>query len=198
MAVSSETAACDDEGVSSDAVPTIEGERVRLRPLRDGDVEERVRLGRQPEISQAFGGELIEPTTLTIEEARLQLADLGTGGYRWIIAAVDDDRFLGATWLDRIDKANRSANFAIGIFDPDSLDRGLGTEATKMVVRFGFERLGLHRIGLTVLADNSRAVAAYRKSGFEVEGRLRETLWNRGEWHDDLIMAVLATNWQHF
>lgn len=46
-----------------------------------------------------------------------------------------------------------------------------------------------------VLADNSRAVAAYRRCGFNVEGRFRDTLFCDGAWHDDLSMAILEPQW---
>jgi RimJ/RimL family protein N-acetyltransferase len=172
--------------------PTLLGERVRLRPPEERDILRRAELGRNPEINRAFGGDLETDRPLTVDEARRQLTPMPDTFMQWAIAETDGDVFVGMTNLSRLDQPNRSAVFGIGIFDPDRLDQGLGTEATRLVVDYGFNRLGLHRISLVVLADNQRAVAAYRKAGFEVEGRLRHTLWSRGRWHDDLIMAVLA------
>ena len=62
-------------------------------------------------------------------------------------------------------------------------------------VSWGFESLGLHRVSLTVLANNTRAVAAYTRCGFTVEGRFRDSLLRGGEWHDDLSMAILERQW---
>jgi hypothetical protein len=59
----------------------------------------------------------------------------------------------------------------------------------------GVDVLALHRVSLKVVADNVRAVAAYRKCGFVAEGRLRQTFFRDGEWHDDLSMAILAPEW---
>lgn len=182
--------------VKIDPSPTIEGRRVRLRPSSESDVVERARIGRVPEINRSFGGSLTRPQPLSVDEARVALTRFRDDGVSWTVATLDEDRFIGTTRLDRIDVDNRAANFAIGIVDPDYLGRGLGTEATMLVLRFGFEELGLHRIGLTVLADNLRAIAAYRKCGFEVEGRLRQTLWRDGAWHDDLVMAVLEPDFR--
>ena len=176
--------------------PTLEGGRIRLRPLRHGDVEQRAALGRWPDINQAFGGDLVEPATLTVDEARAQLLRPMVDGVGWVIALSDGDRFIGTTRLDRIDGVNRAANFAIGIFDPEHLGRGLGSEAIDLVLGFGFQQLGLHRISLTVLAANKPAIAAYRSCGFEVEGRLRETLRRSGVWEDDLVMAILEQDYR--
>ncbi len=172
--------------------PTLLGELVRLRPPEERDIIRRAELGRKREINLAFGGDLEADVPLTVDEARQKMAPRPDTFAMWTIASADTDDFIGVTNLSRLDQDNRSAVFAIGIFDPDRLGRGLGSETARLVVDYGFNRLGLHRISLLVLADNHRAVAAYHKAGFEVEGRLRHTLWSRGRWHDDLIMAVLA------
>jgi RimJ/RimL family protein N-acetyltransferase len=51
-------------------------------------------------------------------------------------------------------------------------------------------------VALQVLADDARAVGAYRKVGFVEEGRLRQQAWVRGRLEDDLLMAVLREDWK--
>ena len=74
--------------------------------------------------------------------------------------------------------------------------RGLGTEAIRLALAYGFEHLDLHRVSLTVLADNTHAIAAYIRCGFSVEGLLRQTLLRDGARHDDLSMAILKPQWE--
>lgn len=179
--------------MDSEPPPTVVGDRVRLRPTRQADITARAALGRHREIVRSFGGDLDADAPMSEHEARIQLETRFGPGPHWVIAD-EHDEFVGITRLAPIDSANRSARFSIGIFDPTMLGQGLGTEATRMVVRFGFDELGLHRISLTVLADNHRAIRAHRACGFVEEGRFRETLWRDGEWHDDLSMAILATD----
>ncbi len=116
-------------------------------------------------------------------------------GPHWVIAD-RDDVLVGIVRLAPVDVANRSARLGIGILDPARLGQGLGTEAIRLVLAYGFDRLGLHRVSLTVLADNARAVAAYTRCGFVVEGRFRDTLFRDGIWHDDLSMAILEPQWR--
>ena len=177
--------------MDSEPPPTLHGERVRLRPTREEDVTTRAALGRIREIVRSFGGDLATDGPMSEPEARIQLELRFGQGPHWVIADLHDD-LIGIARLAPLDTENRSARFSIGIFDPTLLGQGLGTEATRLAVRFGFVELGLHRISLTVLADNHRAIQAYRKCGFAEEGRFRETLWRDGEWHDDLSMAILA------
>jgi [ribosomal protein S5]-alanine N-acetyltransferase len=64
--------------------------------------------------------------------------------------------------LHTIDRNNRCARYAIGIFNPANWNRGFGTEATRLVLRFAFEELNLHRLDLRVLAFNERAIGCYK------------------------------------
>lgn len=85
---------------------------------------------------------------------------------------------------------DRRASFAIGIHSPNWLGKGIGTDATRMVLKFAFSTLKLHRISLRVIAYNSRAIRSYEKSGFVIEGREREAGFVDGEWHDDIMMGI--------
>lgn len=82
---------------------------------------------------------------------------------------------------------------AIGIFDPQLLWKGLGSEAIRLLLRHAFQELRLHRIGIRVLAYNTRAIRAYEKCGFVIEGREREAAFVNGAWHDDVMMGLLET-----
>ena len=177
-----------------DDVPRLEGTGVILRDVRHGDAATRAALGRRREIVRGFGGDIAEDAPMTEEEATFELGHRFGPGPHWVIAD-HTDTFLGILRLAPVDTANRSARLGVGIFDPDRLGRGLGTEAMRLALSYGFGSLGLHRVSLTVLADNARAVAAYTALGFQTEGRLRETLWRDGRWCDDLTMAVLAADW---
>lgn len=76
-----------------------------------------------------------------------------------------------------------------------SAERLRGTEATRLIVGYGFEQLGLYRISLTVFAFNPRARRVYEKAGFVEEGRMRQALKWDGERYDDIMMAILAPEW---
>ena len=94
------------------------------------------------------------------------------------------------------DTASRSARLGIGILHPARLGQGLGSEATRPALACGFDQLDLHRVSLTVLADNARVVAAYTRCGFVVEGRFRHGLFRDCAWHDDLSMAIRKPQWE--
>ncbi|WP_261334018.1 GNAT family N-acetyltransferase [Rhizobium leguminosarum] len=76
------------------------------------------------------------------------------------------------------------------------LDKGLGSESIRLVLEHAFTHLRLHRIGIRVLAYNTRAIRAYQKCGIVQEGREREAAFVNGSWHDDIMMGLLETEYQ--
>jgi RimJ/RimL family protein N-acetyltransferase len=182
--------------------PTLTGDKVILRPFSEDDL---------PAMSEA----LLDPEARILTgsvhdeaQARAPLApDEAKAARDWLrtrsdqpdrldLAVVDKESgaCVGEAVLNQWDPGNESCNFRIFI-GPKGRDRGLGTEATRLIVGYGFERLGLHRISLEVYAFNPRARRAYEKAGFRTEGVLRESLRYNGEWIDATVMSILAPEW---
>lgn len=99
---------------------------------------------------------------------------------------------VGSCQLLNISNVHRSADLQIRIGEPGARDRGLGTHAVRALLDIGWFELGLHRIALTVRADNLRAIRSYEKCGFTREGLLREAAHIDGQFVDLLCMAVFA------
>jgi RimJ/RimL family protein N-acetyltransferase len=59
-----------------------------------------------------------------------------------------------------------------------------------------FERIGLHRVALSVFSFNSRAIRSYEKAGFTLEGRHREAILRDGGRWDELTMGILASEYR--
>jgi len=182
--------------------PTLDGDKVVLRPFNDGDLpairaalldpEARILTGSVHDEAQAHAAEPADEEKLLLDwySTRNDQPD------RLDLAVVDKatGECVGEAVLNQWDPGNESCNFRI-LIGPKGRDRGLGTEATRLIVGYGFEHLGLHRISLEVYAFNPRARRAYEKVGFRAEGVLRESLRYNGEWHDATLMSILAPEW---
>ena len=105
-------------------------------------------------------------------------------------------RLVGLTTFSNLDPDNGSVLFHITIGEPDAWGQGYGTEATGLMLQLAFERIGLHRVSLSVFSFNERAIRSYQKSGFRLEGRAREAILRNGERFDELSMGILAQEWQ--
>jgi RimJ/RimL family protein N-acetyltransferase len=138
-----------------------------------------------------------EPVSPEQEKARLDwFRTRNQTDGRLDLAVVDkaSGACVGEAVLNEWDPGNESCNFRV-LIGPAGQDRGLGTEATRLIVGYGFERLGLHRIALEVYAFNPRARRVYEKAGFRVEGVLRESLRYGDQWIDATVMSILAPEW---
>jgi RimJ/RimL family protein N-acetyltransferase len=135
-------------------------------------------------------------TRHTEEQIRDWLAKLPGADDRadWAIVRNDDQKVIGEVVLNDLDADNQSMNYRISLYGSAFYGQGYGTEAGRAVINFGLGILGLHRISLGVYDFNERAQASYAKLGFVLEGRLRDALLWDGEWHDELLMSVLATD----
>lgn len=106
------------------------------------------------------------------------------------------NRLIGTCALSQLDGDNGSALYHITIGEKDAWGRGYGTEATQLMVDHAFGVLGLHRVALFVFEFNERAIRAYRRCGFVVEGRSRESIFRDGRWWDEIAMSVLESDWR--
>jgi RimJ/RimL family protein N-acetyltransferase len=118
----------------------------------------------------------------------------GTLDTGFAITLHDTGELIGHLTLYGPHTPARTATFAI-IIGPPFVGQGYGPRATRLMLRYGFYELGLHRIELHVWAFNTRAIAAYQKAGFTVEGRRRDAGFHAGEFHDDIVMAILSTDY---
>lgn len=175
--------------------PVLQSERVRLRQIEEADAERRRRHGWHRAIERNYGDERPDGPMSTAEAhdwlAAIQAQDSSTF---WGIE-VDGD-LAGVAFLHHVRDIDRNARYAIGMFHPKFLRRGLGQEATHLVLDHAFTVLNLHRVGLRVLAFNSAAIASYQRAGFVIEGRERDSCRLEGSWHDDLVMAILEDEYR--
>lgn len=101
---------------------------------------------------------------------------------------------IGTVGLYSVDWITRKAEFRI-LIGEIYCGKGWGTIATRLAVRFGFERLHLNRIWLGVTAANARACRAYKKAGFLWEGLLVDDLYRDGHYYNSVRMAIRREEW---
>ena len=162
----------------------IEGTRVRLRLATESDVETLVAIRRTPAVYERWRGDDI-PADLRTSIAEEELHFL----------AIEDraGTVIGAIqWDEEEDPDYRHARLDVFI-DPAVHRRGYGVDAITALVRHLFEREGHHRLTIDPAADNLAAIRCYAKAGFREVGVMRR--YERGaagDWHDGLLMELLA------
>jgi RimJ/RimL family protein N-acetyltransferase len=111
------------------------------------------------------------------------------------LRTVLDDRLIGFVAIHSIEWNNQIGTISIGIGESEFRGKGYGSEALRLMLNYAFNELNLYRVGLDVIASNTRAIHAYEKAGFISEGLMRSAVMRDGVRGDLLIMGILRTEW---
>ena len=176
-------------------ISKLVGEKVILGPIMKQNLETYVKWINDIEVSKYLN---ILHTVMTIE-----------GEENWYEKKIVDDssaifsiydkktgKLIGNTSLENINKFDRTATFGIIIGEKDYWGKGYGTEATRLIIDFGFNVLNLNNIRLEVFSYNKRGIKAYEKVGFKQVGWLRQARTLAGKKYDVLIMDIIPEDFE--
>ena len=149
--------------------------KVYLRPVEKGDMESFYKAVQNEDI-RYMTGTTREYTMEDLYEHYERITSDETR-YDFAVCLKEDDRLIGDLSIMDIDRRNRKAGFRIALHSPAYLNKGYGIEAVRLAMQLAFERLDLNPLQLEVFSHNIRALKAYEKAGFKMEGRIREALY---------------------
>jgi len=115
--------------------------------------------------------------------------------FTFAVQTLEQEKVIGMVDLAGIDWSSGDGWMGVGIGEPEYWGRGYGTDAVRLITKFGFEELNLHHISLNVFEYNPRAIRSYEKVGYKVEGRCREWLNRDGRRWDLVFMGILKEEW---
>lgn len=170
----------------------LEGEKVRLRPVHERDLPLFVQWLADPEVRRWLAA-INDPPTLEDEFDWYEGRRSDPDAVLWSIETLEG-RLAGTTEL-RLTPDHHRAELGIAIQDKTMWNQGLGTDAVRLVLEFGFEDLELNRIDLTTDEDNVRGRRCYEKCGFVEEGVLRQHRFVEGRFGNTIVMSILREEW---
>lgn len=171
----------------------LRGERIGLGPIREELLETYARWMNDLRVNRTLAvGSL--PLTVEKERAWFESASVRDGEAMFTIYILDSMRPIGNIGLHDIDPDSRTADFGIVIGEVDAWGQGYGTEATRLIIQYGFDVIGLHNIQLLCYANNPAGLRAYEKAGFRHVGSRRQARRVGREWVDEHIMDILSTD----
>ena len=176
----------------AEPILNVVGERVALGPLRRELVPLYARWANDFEVMHQVGS-IARPLTLDDEQAWYERIVGNEHLARFTVYVRDGLRPIGVTSLYAIQPAQRTATFGIMIGERACWGHGYGTEATRLVLDYGFNVIGLHNIMLGVRSWNERGIRAYLRAGFKEIGRRREAIRVGERVYDEVLMDCLAT-----
>jgi RimJ/RimL family protein N-acetyltransferase len=166
------------------------GDRVKLRAMEPSDAEALWRWNHDPEVMRwmdaGYAQPLVRVTKWLEDRPRNDYGDALFG-----VEVLSDAKLIGLIRLRDAEPETGCAELDIYLGERDYWGKGYGTDAVRTICRYGFDRMRLHKISLTVVAENHAAHHVYRSVGFSDEGRLRQTFRHAGQWHDKITMGLL-------
>jgi RimJ/RimL family protein N-acetyltransferase len=125
-----------------------------------------------------------------------ELGKENPNAFDFFIRALQDDRLIGTIGLGGIAWTHGDAFVGIGLGERAYWGKGYGTDAMRLILRFAFIELSLHRVSLDVFAYNPRAIKSYEKAGFKHEGQMRQMLHREGRRWDMVFMGITREDWE--
>ena len=174
----------------------LKSQQIYLRPLQEADAQSFLDNTNDEEIRYMTGTK----STFTLEQIQQHIRNCKNDStrYDFAICLNDNDLLIGELSISEIDHENSKAGFRISMFGTELTGKGYGSEATKLVLQFVFEKLNLNRLQLEVFSHNKRGIRAYEKTGFKKEGVLRDSLYYNGEFSDEIIMSFLKKEYEEY
>jgi [ribosomal protein S5]-alanine N-acetyltransferase len=175
--------------------PVLEGTCIRLRGIRENDVDALFHLFSEPEVMRYWSRGPMTARQEAVDYAQNILEgfvrrDLLT----WIIADAESDTMIGSTTLYEINPLHARAGLGYALM-PAFWGKGLAREAATLALCYGFLELDLHRIEADTEPNNTRSNRLLESLGFQREGLLRERFRHPDGIQDSLIFGILKSEW---
>jgi ribosomal-protein-alanine N-acetyltransferase len=170
----------------------LDGERVRLRTIEEGDIEFMQEVNNDPRVWRPWG----RPTPKNREQER-EGFEGGISDDDWVnlLVTTDPETPVGMVAFHAIDLEQQWGELSYWIA-PAHQNEGLGTEAVGLLVEYGFRDRGFHRIQARVVDSNEPSWRLLESLGFAREGTIRENAFVDGEYRDTYLYGLLRSEWE--
>ncbi len=171
----------------------MESKRIKLVPLDSIHGEYIVKWRNDPDVS--FN--LFSNDTLTLDSQKrwFEVYKSSDSRKEFIIYILDDNRAIGTVGLTDIDVRNLKAELTIILGEKEYRGKGFGEEALRLILDYAFKDLMLNKIVLKVFRYNENALKLYNKSGFKLDGILRQDIYKNNQFNDVIEMSLLKEEW---
>lgn len=176
----------------------IRTDRLILRPFTRGDVDDVFAYRSRPDVCRfLFDEPMSREACAEVVQSRVGQVALLAEGDKVVLAV---ERRTAPGVVGEVSLIWRSADHRQGevgyIFHPDVQGRGYATEATRALLVFGFDEVGLHRIYARCHAGNTASASVMRRLGMVQEAHFRGHALVKGSWDEELIFAVREPEWR--
>ena len=170
----------------------LNGKIVYLKPLDEAFYERKyLSWVNNDEIIDSLGT-LFFPTT---EESLLNYIRKYSNSSDTALFAItlkQNNEFIGTAKIGPVNWIHRTAKFGRMIGDKKHRGKGIGTEVVKLLMRYAFDRLNLHWIGVNLIPENIGSIISNEKAGLKKISVIPNQIWHKGRYTDNITMGITA------
>jgi ribosomal-protein-alanine N-acetyltransferase len=173
--------------------PVLETERLVLRQVETGDVEQVFILRSDPQVLKYIDREPCE----SLDEANEHITKLYTlwnenEGIAWAITLKNDGHLIGSLGFFNLKKEHYRAEFGYSLH-PSFQGKGIMLEAARKVIDYAFNQMHLHSLEAIVNPENFASIKVLVRNNFVKEGYFKENYFFHGRFLDSAVYSLLAT-----
>lgn len=173
------------------------GKKVRLIPMdSERDAPKFALWHRNSEYARLLDSDPAMQFSSTTTKKWIEENELSPNNAAFVMQSLADGQILGEIGLGGFAGRFTNAFVGLGIGDPENWGKGYGSDAMRVILKYAFEILNLHRVSLNVFEYNPRAIRSYEKCGFKYEGKMREFLEREGKRWDLIFMGITREEWK--
>jgi RimJ/RimL family protein N-acetyltransferase len=173
-------------------------DRLILRPYSEEDFEELYDIQSRADVTRyLYWGPRDRAQVRGSLRIKIQAREIREEGDALTLAMVlpETGRVVGDVLLVWVSRQHRQGEVGY-VLHPDHSGRGYATEGTEVMLRLGFEQLGLHRIVGRLDARNAASARVLERLGMRREAYFVQNELVKGEWTDELVYAMLRDEWR--
>lgn len=177
-------------------IPTLETERLILRRMKPSDLADVFDYAKRSEVSEFLLWYPHDELAFTRRYLKIVDTKYKRGEfYDWAVVNKADGKMIGTAGFTRFDIFNNTGEIGY-VLNSEYWGRGLAAEASRAVITFGFEVLGLRRIEAKYMTENTSSRRVAEKCGMSEEGILRESVYAKGKYVDVAVASILSDEYK--
>jgi len=174
----------------------IEGKKIFLRKITIDDVtDEYLAWLNDDEVTKGLET-VAKPYTMEMLRQYLHNVIATESTYMFMVIDKETGNKIGTAKCHSISKKNGTCNLGLMIGDKRFWGRGYGQDAYNTAIEYAFTHLKIRKIWEAANASNIGSLAMCKKSGFQIEGQLKEQVFSDGQYVDKILLGLFAKEWK--
>ena len=169
----------------------LEGERLYMRPVTENDLDGNYLSWLNDSEVCKYNSHAYFPNTPA--KMRSYFDSTQVSDRIMVLAVIDKESntHIGNISLQAINWVNRSAEIAFLLGEKEFWGKGYMEEAGKLLIKHGFENLGLHRIHCGTVEENIGMNRLSEKLGMKKEGTQRDAFFKQNRYYNVVNYALI-------